>query len=133
MWKHPITANQVQALKSFGYEEIPCIQKVLACGDNGNPIALWDILIFITNTIPRQSIIFNTSKQTQYTQAHFSLSFILNGHSLKKWMLKKHAEYNVLFFPGLGAMAETNVIVKNVEAQLEKLALSHHPYYYPLY
>lgn len=68
MWKHPITANQVQALKSFGYEEIPCIQKVLACGDNG-----------------------------------------------------------------LGAMAETNVIVKNVEAQLEKLALSHHPYYYPLY
>ncbi|ESN91617.1 hypothetical protein HELRODRAFT_70216 [Helobdella robusta] len=35
MWNHPITANQVQALKSFGYKEIPCIEKVLACRDKG--------------------------------------------------------------------------------------------------
>ncbi|KAJ8315922.1 hypothetical protein KUTeg_006523 [Tegillarca granosa] len=35
MWDHPITSQQVERLKSFGYTEIPCIKKTLACGDTG--------------------------------------------------------------------------------------------------
>ncbi|XP_077173433.1 phosphopantothenoylcysteine decarboxylase [Paroedura picta] len=35
MWGHPITAQQVELLKSFGYAEIPCIAKKLVCGDEG--------------------------------------------------------------------------------------------------
>ncbi|XP_064620287.1 phosphopantothenoylcysteine decarboxylase-like [Lineus longissimus] len=35
MWNHPITGEQVLKLKSFGYKEIPCILKKLACGDKG--------------------------------------------------------------------------------------------------
>ncbi|XP_077452468.1 phosphopantothenoylcysteine decarboxylase isoform X2 [Stigmatopora argus] len=35
MWQHPITAQQVQRLKEFGYVEIPCIAKKLVCGDKG--------------------------------------------------------------------------------------------------
>ncbi|XP_060116117.1 phosphopantothenoylcysteine decarboxylase [Heteronotia binoei] len=35
MWEHPITARQVEQLKSFGYMEIPCIVKKLVCGDEG--------------------------------------------------------------------------------------------------
>ncbi|XP_077774482.1 phosphopantothenoylcysteine decarboxylase isoform X2 [Podarcis muralis] len=35
MWEHPITAQQVDQLKSFGYVEIPCIVKKLICGDEG--------------------------------------------------------------------------------------------------
>ncbi|XP_056621964.1 phosphopantothenoylcysteine decarboxylase isoform X2 [Triplophysa dalaica] len=35
MWNHPITAQQVATLKSFGYIEIPCISKKLVCGDEG--------------------------------------------------------------------------------------------------
>ncbi|KAG7245381.1 hypothetical protein INR49_010831 [Caranx melampygus] len=35
MWQHPITAEQVSKLKEFGYVEIPCIAKVLVCGDEG--------------------------------------------------------------------------------------------------
>ncbi|XP_033023345.1 phosphopantothenoylcysteine decarboxylase [Lacerta agilis] len=35
MWEHPITAQQVEQLKSFGYVEIPCIVKKLVCGDEG--------------------------------------------------------------------------------------------------
>ncbi|XP_060709622.1 phosphopantothenoylcysteine decarboxylase isoform X3 [Hemiscyllium ocellatum] len=35
MWEHPITATQVQTLKSFGYIEVPCIVKTLVCGDKG--------------------------------------------------------------------------------------------------
>jgi phosphopantothenoylcysteine decarboxylase len=35
MWDHPLTGEQVQKLKSFGYREIPCISKKLACGDLG--------------------------------------------------------------------------------------------------
>ncbi|KAK3570741.1 hypothetical protein QTP86_025382, partial [Hemibagrus guttatus] len=35
MWQHPITAQQVATLKSFGYVEIPCISKKLVCGDEG--------------------------------------------------------------------------------------------------
>ncbi|KAM9815793.1 phosphopantothenoylcysteine decarboxylase isoform 2-T2 [Syngnathus typhle] len=33
MWQHPITAQQVDRLKEFGYVEIPCIAKKLVCGD----------------------------------------------------------------------------------------------------
>ncbi|KAK3086661.1 hypothetical protein FSP39_021557 [Pinctada imbricata] len=35
MWDHPITAQQINVLKTFGYKEIPCIKKKLACGDTG--------------------------------------------------------------------------------------------------
>lgn len=35
MWQHPITAQQIDNLKSFGYKEIHCISKKLACGDEG--------------------------------------------------------------------------------------------------
>ncbi|XP_023052376.1 phosphopantothenoylcysteine decarboxylase isoform X9 [Piliocolobus tephrosceles] len=33
MWEHPITAQQVDQLKAFGYVEIPCVAKKLVCGD----------------------------------------------------------------------------------------------------
>ncbi|XP_007947139.1 phosphopantothenoylcysteine decarboxylase [Orycteropus afer afer] len=35
MWEHPITAQQVDQLKAFGYIEIPCVAKKLVCGDEG--------------------------------------------------------------------------------------------------
>ncbi|KAF6215582.1 hypothetical protein GE061_010338 [Apolygus lucorum] len=35
MWEHPITAQHVGLLKSWGYHEIPCIAKLLMCGDTG--------------------------------------------------------------------------------------------------
>ncbi|XP_022130680.1 phosphopantothenoylcysteine decarboxylase [Pieris rapae] len=35
MWEHPITATQIAQLKSWGYEEIPPISKLLMCGDVG--------------------------------------------------------------------------------------------------
>uniref|UniRef100_A0A493T3E1 Phosphopantothenoylcysteine decarboxylase n=1 Tax=Anas platyrhynchos platyrhynchos TaxID=8840 RepID=A0A493T3E1_ANAPP len=35
MWEHPITAQQVEQLKAFGYMEIPCVVKKLVCGDEG--------------------------------------------------------------------------------------------------
>ena len=35
MWQHPLTAQQIATLKGFGYHEIPCISKKLACGDTG--------------------------------------------------------------------------------------------------
>lgn len=35
MWQHPITAQQIDNLKSFGYKEIHSISKKLACGDEG--------------------------------------------------------------------------------------------------
>ncbi|XP_074822119.1 phosphopantothenoylcysteine decarboxylase isoform X4 [Natator depressus] len=35
MWEHPITAQQVEQLKDFGYMEIPCVVKRLVCGDEG--------------------------------------------------------------------------------------------------
>ncbi|XP_042660155.1 phosphopantothenoylcysteine decarboxylase isoform X2 [Tyto alba] len=36
MWEHPITAQQVEQLKGFGYTEIPCVVKKLVCGDEGS-------------------------------------------------------------------------------------------------
>lgn len=35
MWDHPLTLEQIEKLKVFGYEEIPPIEKVLMCGDKG--------------------------------------------------------------------------------------------------
>nr|XP_048272933.1 phosphopantothenoylcysteine decarboxylase isoform X3 [Myodes glareolus] len=35
MWEHPLTAQQVDQLKAFGYVEIPCVSKKLVCGDQG--------------------------------------------------------------------------------------------------
>lgn len=35
MWDHPITAQHIQTLKSWGYHEIKCIAKKLMCGDTG--------------------------------------------------------------------------------------------------
>ncbi|XP_041465360.1 phosphopantothenoylcysteine decarboxylase-like [Lytechinus variegatus] len=35
MWDHPITQRQVSELISLGYSEIPCVEKLLACGDRG--------------------------------------------------------------------------------------------------
>uniref|UniRef100_A0A1B6KSL7 Phosphopantothenoylcysteine decarboxylase n=1 Tax=Graphocephala atropunctata TaxID=36148 RepID=A0A1B6KSL7_9HEMI len=35
MWEHPVTAGQVDLLKSWSYREIPCISKTLMCGDIG--------------------------------------------------------------------------------------------------
>lgn len=35
MWEHPATSTQISTLKSWGYQEIPCISKTLVCGDTG--------------------------------------------------------------------------------------------------
>ncbi|XP_072291929.1 phosphopantothenoylcysteine decarboxylase isoform X1 [Eucyclogobius newberryi] len=35
MWNHPITAEHVSKLETFGYREISCISKKLVCGDEG--------------------------------------------------------------------------------------------------
>lgn len=35
MWEHPITAPQINTLKSWGFIEVPCISKTLMCGDTG--------------------------------------------------------------------------------------------------
>ena len=35
MYEHPLTGEQVDKLKSFGYDEISPIEKVLVCGDKG--------------------------------------------------------------------------------------------------
>lgn len=39
MWEHPLTAQQVDKLKAFGYVEIPCVSKKLVCGDQGGFLA----------------------------------------------------------------------------------------------
>lgn len=35
MYNHPLTSSQISVLKSWGYLEIPVIEKVLICGDSG--------------------------------------------------------------------------------------------------
>lgn len=35
MWHHPITASHINTLKSYGYEEIPWIDKAVNCDDGG--------------------------------------------------------------------------------------------------
>lgn len=36
MWDHPLTAQHIDALRSWGYIEVPCVAKTLMCGDTGN-------------------------------------------------------------------------------------------------
>jgi len=35
MWLHPLTATHISMLRSFGYEEIPVVDRVQVCGDKG--------------------------------------------------------------------------------------------------
>ena len=35
MWSHPITSQHIDTLLSFGFHQIECIEKTLACGDTG--------------------------------------------------------------------------------------------------
>ena len=35
MWDHPLTQEHRDKLHSLGYEEIPVVEKTLACGDLG--------------------------------------------------------------------------------------------------
>lgn len=35
MYEHPITKVHMNTLKSWGYEEVPCVSKTLMCGDTG--------------------------------------------------------------------------------------------------
>lgn len=35
MWQHPLTAEHIAKLKTFGYTEIPAINKTLICGETG--------------------------------------------------------------------------------------------------
>lgn len=48
MWDHPLTGRQIDTLKSFGYKEIPCIRKKLACGDDGFG-AMAEVSTIVTN------------------------------------------------------------------------------------
>ncbi|KAM7151393.1 phosphopantothenoylcysteine decarboxylase isoform 1-T1 [Macrochelys suwanniensis] len=62
MWEHPITAQQVEQLKDFGYTEIPCVVKRLVCGDEGRGAMaeVWTIVekvkaILSERDLPKQS------------------------------------------------------------------------------
>ncbi|XP_068814153.1 phosphopantothenoylcysteine decarboxylase isoform X2 [Struthio camelus] len=62
MWEHPITAQQVEQLKGFGYTEIPCVVKKLVCGDEGRGAMaeVWTIVekvkrILAERVLPMQS------------------------------------------------------------------------------
>ena len=35
MWDHPLTEEQIGKLKSWGFREIPPVEKILVCGDKG--------------------------------------------------------------------------------------------------
>lgn len=43
MWEHPITSQQVDQLKAFGYTEIPCVVKKLVCGDQGGHLVRFTV------------------------------------------------------------------------------------------
>lgn len=50
MWEHPVTRPQVDVLKSWGYREIPCVEKVLMCNDKGmgamaDPRSIADVVL----------------------------------------------------------------------------------------
>ncbi|KAJ8919946.1 hypothetical protein NQ315_006475 [Exocentrus adspersus] len=47
MYQHPLTGTQIQKLKSWGYFEIPVIEKVLICGDAG-PGAMAEVSTIVT-------------------------------------------------------------------------------------
>ncbi|KYO21276.1 secretory carrier-associated membrane protein 5 [Alligator mississippiensis] len=62
MWEHPITAEQIERLKGFGYTEIPCVVKRLVCGDEGRGAMaeVWTIvekvkMTFSERDLPTQS------------------------------------------------------------------------------
>nr|XP_006126325.1 phosphopantothenoylcysteine decarboxylase isoform X1 [Pelodiscus sinensis]XP_006126326.1 phosphopantothenoylcysteine decarboxylase isoform X1 [Pelodiscus sinensis]XP_014430602.1 phosphopantothenoylcysteine decarboxylase isoform X1 [Pelodiscus sinensis]XP_025042014.1 phosphopantothenoylcysteine decarboxylase isoform X1 [Pelodiscus sinensis] len=63
MWEHPITAQQVEQLRGFGYVEIPCVVKKLVCGDEGRGAMaeVWTIVekvkaILSERDLPKQLI-----------------------------------------------------------------------------
>lgn len=35
MWEHPLTREQTDKLESWGYKQIPVVEKTLICGDKG--------------------------------------------------------------------------------------------------
>lgn len=35
MYNHPLTSQQINILKSWGYHLVPVIEKILICGDTG--------------------------------------------------------------------------------------------------
>lgn len=35
MWIHPITAQHISILESWGHSQVPCVEKTLVCGDTG--------------------------------------------------------------------------------------------------
>ncbi|XP_025066343.1 phosphopantothenoylcysteine decarboxylase isoform X3 [Alligator sinensis] len=51
MWEHPITAEQIERLKGFGYTEIPCVVKRLVCGDEGQSLAAFSPMKFMEQLI----------------------------------------------------------------------------------
>jgi phosphopantothenoylcysteine decarboxylase len=57
MWEHPITKQQIDQLKSWGYHEVLCISKTLMCGDSGmGAMAEVDKIIeTISNVLDRES------------------------------------------------------------------------------
>ncbi|KAJ8944309.1 hypothetical protein NQ314_009499 [Rhamnusium bicolor] len=58
MFQHPLTSSQITILKSWGYLEIPVIEKVLICGDTG-PGAMAEvstIVEFLKDLINKQGI-----------------------------------------------------------------------------
>jgi len=46
MWLHPLTAAHVSTLRSFGFEEIPVVDRVQVCSDKGlyetSVVLIWD-------------------------------------------------------------------------------------------
>ncbi|CAH1983863.1 unnamed protein product [Acanthoscelides obtectus] len=47
MYQHPLTAQQIDLLKSWGYQEIPVIEKKLICGDTG-PGAMAEVTTIVS-------------------------------------------------------------------------------------
>ncbi|NXX61918.1 COAC decarboxylase, partial [Scopus umbretta] len=58
MWEHPITAQQVEQLKGFGYTEIPCVVKKLVCGDQGRGAMaeVWTIVESVKRILEEQDL-----------------------------------------------------------------------------
>ncbi|XP_075569766.1 phosphopantothenoylcysteine decarboxylase isoform X3 [Pelecanus crispus] len=58
MWEHPITAQQVEQLKGFGYTEIPCVVKKLMCGDEGRGAMaeVWTIVESVKRILEEQDL-----------------------------------------------------------------------------
>lgn len=53
MYQHPLTATQIATLKSWGYLEVPAIEKLLICGDigPGGMAEVSTIVEFLVDTI----------------------------------------------------------------------------------